>query len=469
MIQPMPNRAFAIYSTLVVTAFASAAGLTTIYTMLATLYREYPGSTAVGWAVTAYLLVSAVAAALGGRFGDLLGRRRMILLILVLAGAGSLVSALSPGLGGVLAGCALQGVAGCLTPLLIGLAREILPRQQVPFAIGVLTAAGMFGAGLTYLAAGWVIDHFASHGGFIAKTLISALAFAMVIAFVPRPAQAGAALPRIDLARGLLFAPALVAILLAVQNLRSWGPADPRFLGLAGGGAALLLYWSRHQLRQAVPLIEIRFLLQRQALLANGAMICVGLGCIQIGQLMSLFLQQPQWTQTGFGLTATAAGWLMMPLNALSIVAAPLSGRLSLRYGARRSALAGTVLAIAAWTALTLRHDNLWNVMGAAAVSTIAYAILATAIYNMVVDTVPPERTSEAAGTTYVLLMVAMATGSQVLFALMNAARVKDPARSLVSYPADSAYALAFAYVAAVCVLALAAVAAVPKRSASIS
>ena len=461
-----PSRApVQIYASLIVTAFASAAGLTTIYTMLATLYREYPGSSSVGWAVTAYLLVSAVAGALGGRFGDLLGRRRMILIILVIAAVGSLISALAPSLAGVLVGCALQGVAGCLTPLLIGLVREILPRPQVPFAIGVLTAAGMFGAGLTFLAAGWVIDHFASHGGFIAKTLISCIAYAAVIAWIPRPAQRPAALPHIDLLGGILFAPAIVAILLAVQNLRSWGLADWRFAALCGGGLWLLVYWARHQLRQDTPLIEIRFLLKRQALLANGAMICVGLGCIQIGQLMSLFLQQPQWTQTGFGLSATATGWLLMPLNALSIIAAPLSGKLSVRYGSRRSALAGTALAIAAWTALTFEHGSLRAVMGAAAASTVAYAILATAIYNLVVETVPQERTSEAAGTTYVLLMVAMAIGSQVLFALMNSERIKDPGRSLLSYPADGSYALAFGYVAAICVVALAAVAAVPKRS----
>jgi MFS family permease len=444
----------------------SAAGLTTIYTMLATLYRNYPGTPIVGWTVTSYLLVAAIAAALGGRFGDLLGRRRMILLVLGIAGAGSVISALSPSLYGVIAGCALQGVAGCLTPLLIGLARETLPAPQVPFALGALTAAGMFGAGLVFVGAGWVIDHYSSHGGFVAKTVLCCGAYVAISVLIAPPTQRIPPLPRIDLARGLLFAPAIVVLLVAVQNLRSWGWQDPRFLTLLAGSLLLLAYWAHHQLRQATPLIEIRFLMQRQALLANAAMICVGLGCIQIGQLLSLFLQQPEQTHSGFGLSATSAGWLLLALNTLSLVAAPWSGRLSARHGPRRSALAGAVLAIAAWGALTFQHHSLWSVMAAAAVSTVAYSFLATAIYNMVIDAVPAERTSEAAGTTYVLMMVSMAVGAQILFAIMNSARISDPVRASVSYPADSSYMLAFAYVAAVCVLALAAVAAAPRPQA---
>jgi MFS family permease len=444
----------------------SAAGLTSIYIMLATLYRQYAGATMVGWVVTAYLLVSAIAAALGGRFGDLLGRRFTIQVVLCVAAAGSLISALGPSLAWVLAGCALQGVAGSLMPLAMGLAREILPRPQVPFAIGVLTSAGMCGAGLTFLAAGWVVDHYSAQGAFYAKTVVAALAFAAVVALIRPPAAPRAPLPRIDLWRGLLFAPAVAGVLLAVQNLKTWSVLDTRFLALSGGSLLLLLFWARHQLRQAVPLIEIRLLLKREALLANAAMVCVGLGCIQIGQLMSLFLQQPQWTHAGFGLSATGAGWLLMPLNALSIIAAPWSGRLTARFGGRRSGMIGTVLAVCAWTALTLQHGSLWLVMGAAALSTVAYAVLATAIYSMVVDAVPPERTSEAVGTTYVLMMLSMAVGSQVLFSLMGSARVSDPAHGAASYPADHAYMLAFGYVAAICLVTLAAVAAVPRRRA---
>ena len=87
-----------LYLVLVLNGFVAAAGLTVLYLMLATLYREYAGSPGVGWAVTSYLLVSAIAAALCGRLGDLLGRRFMVLVVLALASVGALASAFLPSL-----------------------------------------------------------------------------------------------------------------------------------------------------------------------------------------------------------------------------------------------------------------------------------------------------------------------------------------------------------------------------------
>ena len=82
----------------------------------------------VGWIVTAFLLVAAASASLCSRLGDMFGRRRMLLGVLVVAGVGSLVSALATGVVGVILGRAIQGVSGAVLPLCFGLVRENLPR-----------------------------------------------------------------------------------------------------------------------------------------------------------------------------------------------------------------------------------------------------------------------------------------------------------------------------------------------------
>ncbi len=170
LLAPRTRSPGAIYLVLILVQAVSASGLTTIYTTLPSLYREYAGASGVGWAVTSYLLFSASGSALCGRLGDLLGRRRVMLTALVIAGSGAVLSALAPTLAGLIVGCALQGLAGSLTPLDIGLARETLPARHVPLAVGIIGAAGIVGAGVTYVFAGWVTDHFASHGAFLMKT-----------------------------------------------------------------------------------------------------------------------------------------------------------------------------------------------------------------------------------------------------------------------------------------------------------
>ena len=133
---------WAVYLVVILINFVSAAGVTTLYSMLPTLYRQFGGRHGAGWAVTGYFLVAAISAAFCGRLGDLLGRRFMTLVVLALAAAGALLSALSSSLTLLIAGCALQGTAGALSPLAIGLARESLDARRVPVAIGIIAAAG---------------------------------------------------------------------------------------------------------------------------------------------------------------------------------------------------------------------------------------------------------------------------------------------------------------------------------------
>src|SRR5207248_6767278 len=93
------------------------------------------------------------------RLGDRLGRRSMVLAMLACSATGSLISAFSTDLGGLIAGRALQGMSAALLPLSIGIVREQLPRARVPIAIGWLAAMATFSAGAGLLLGGFLVDH----------------------------------------------------------------------------------------------------------------------------------------------------------------------------------------------------------------------------------------------------------------------------------------------------------------------
>ena len=465
--QPRIRSPGPVYLVLILVQAVSASGLTTIYTTLTSLYKQYAGSSNVGWAVTAYLLFSACGSALCGRLGDLLGRRRMILVALAVSGTGAAISALVPSLMGLIAGCAMQGLAGSLTPLDIGLARELLPPKKVSLAVGIISAAGIVGAGVTYLFAGWVTDHFAPRGAFLMKTALAAVTMIAVIKLVPKSEQPATNVERIDFVRGILFAPAIAGILIGVDRVRVWGWLWASTLIIPC--VILLVIWARHQLRQATPLINIRLLLGRQVLLANCAMACMGLGCIQVGQMLSLLLQQPQWTHVGFGLTATAAGWAFLAQASTSAIASPMSGKMASRYGARRASLYGAVTVLGAWSILTYEHSSFPVVIGAAVVNMIGLSFVFCAIYNLIVEATPAESTSETTGMASVVLAVSMAVASQILFKILASQTVSDPRHGLGAFPSGYAYTLAFGYIVAMCAICLCVLLAIPRRQESAS
>jgi MFS family permease len=451
-----------IYIALLLTAVVSSAGVTVIYSVLPTLYRHFPDSPYVGWVVTTYWLGAAVAAAVCGRLGDLLGYRRVLLSVLVLCSGGAIISALAPNLAVLILGCAIQAIASAILPLSMGLVRENLPVKEIPFAVGILGAAGMVAAGLIYVSSGMVIDHFSWQGGFWFKIVLSTFAFIAVITWIPRST------PRpgtsIDFVRGLAFAPAICLILFAIQNVRHWGLGDQRILASLGAGILILALWGRHQWRQSAPLINVRMLGQRQILLANVCMALLALGGMQLGQIFSLLLQQPTWTQVGFGLSATQAGLTMLSGNIASLVASPWSGRIAVRHGARPAVLVGMAVMVASWGAVMLQHDSRGILMLGILMCSAGLAFAYTGIYNLIIEATPRERTGEATGMSYVVFSCFFAVGAQAVFAVLGRSSVSN---GLISFPDESSFVATFGYVSIMAAIGFCIALLMPKRRAA--
>jgi len=440
-------------------AVAASSGITVIYTVLITLYKAFPASNSVSWTVTAYWLGSAVFAAVSGRLGDLLGYRRILLVVMSVAAVGAVVAACATDVGLLIAGCAMQSIAAGITPLSIGLIRENLPPARLPAAVGLISAAGMVSAGLVYICAGVVVDHYSWQGGFWFKVALCVAAVVAAHAWTPpSPQHPGV---RIDYIRGLAFAPALCAILFAVQQIRTWGLGDLRLWGLIVGGMAVLGLWARHQYESHHPLINVRLLKTREVVLANACMALLAAGAMQLGQVFSLLAQQPADTHTGFGLSATAAGLLMFSINIVALVASPWSGRVAARFKARRAALIGMVILALAWASLIALHRNLLLFVPGAVLCSFGLAFASTALYNQIVETTPAHQTGEATGMLYVFFSCFFAVGAQAIFALLRSA---SAGHGGASFPAYNGYVSVFVYIACCSIAGLLIAYRLPKR-----
>jgi len=113
----------------------------------------------ISWILTAYLLSASVLTPIFGRLGDMIGKRKVMVIVLVILFAGTLVAALSTTLPVLIAGRALQGAAGAILPLSIGIVRDELPREKVGVTVGLLSAIFGIGAGLGIVLAGPIVDN----------------------------------------------------------------------------------------------------------------------------------------------------------------------------------------------------------------------------------------------------------------------------------------------------------------------
>jgi hypothetical protein len=385
----------------------------------------------------------------------------MVLWVLPVAAAGALVSARSPSLGLITAGCALQGVAGALTPLTLGIVRESLPSTRVPFGVGLIMASLVAGGGLSFMVAGLVVDHFSWTGGFYLKVALAIPAFMLMRSFVPdrRPPPPGAP---VNVLVGTMFAVPIAMAFAAAGFAHSRGLADPLVIGLLLAAAFSMVAWARHQTRAVVPLIDLRLLARRQVFIANLCLAFLCLGCMQNGQVLSLFLQQPIVSGAGFGLSATLSGLALMALLSVAFVAGPAAGSLISRYSGRVVATAGFMIGALGWALNAVSHENLGAFLLACTLGSVCVVGVQTAAYSLMIAASPEERTSEVVGLANIVVSVFMGAGAQVVALLLARSTVEFGGGNL---PGNGAYATTFAYIAVMSLLGILVALAAPRAT----
>jgi MFS family permease len=448
----MDRSSWIVIASLTIAEIALSYEITLIYAAMPHFNALFGDPVKVGWLVTSFLLVSATAAAIGGKLGDMYGRRRVVLIALGCALAGSTISAMSTTLDGIIAGRAIQGFAACVLPLCIGLARQHLPPQRVAVGVGIILGAAAIGTGTGNLIGGYIIDNYPWQVMFIASAALAGLGMISVWFGVPRPSQPAGQQQSLDWVGGILFAPGLASLLYAFQLFRHAGLGSSLAWTCIGVGLMVLFVWYWYERRHPNPLIDVRMVFSGTIAKANLTMALVALSAFQVTLIATLLLQQPEGVGPGFGLSATLFGAIKMPGALLGIVAAPLAGHLAAKHGARKI-LMGTALCIfACFVLLALGYRSLWLV----AVMVWGLALLGAATFtnvpNLIIENAPTERTSELVGFATVVRHLAGGVGTQLVLLLLATSTVAAPG-STKSYPTDTAYLLVFGTLAVITLL----------------
>ena len=414
----MRSNYVAIVGALLIAEIAAIFETTMIYVALPTLIREFGDPVTAGWLVTSHGLIGTSAALMAGRLGDIYGRKSVLLIMLAIAIAGSVLSAVTSNYMLVLVGRSLQGLSAALIPLSIGIIRETLAKDRVPVAIGLMTTGMGMGTALGLVLGGWIIDTFPWHTLFVVSAVLLAVSWVAIKLLIPASPGTPPRVP-IDWVEGLLPIPGITALLLGISFSNALGWLDPTVLGLIALGCAIMAYWAKRSLGATEPFINLRLLARRNVALAIGLSVLLSLGTLQITLVFSAYIQNDAWTGVGMALSATEAGLAKLPSNILSFFAGPLSGWLMVKAGMRMPVFAAGLLGTAGWLLALTFPTSLVYVILLLCVISFGTTMLNAAIPNLIVASVPENRTSEAIGAMSVFRGMAQAIGSQIVAVML--------------------------------------------------
>ncbi|GIF69158.1 hypothetical protein Ais01nite_71930 [Asanoa ishikariensis] len=422
---------------------------------LASALHTQPQNTT--WMLTAYLIAAAVFTPVFSRLGDLFGRRRLLVVVLVVFAAGSVISALSDDLSVVLAGRVLQGAGGGVIPLAVGIARSAFPAERRARAIGMISAIFGVGSGLGLVLGGLIVDHTSYTWIFWITAAMAAGSAAAVRLGMPEP-EGHSTGGRVDLAGTALLGIGVTLPLLAISRGSAWGWASGRTLGLIAVGLLVLVLFGVVERRKAHPLVDLGLLTRPPVLVTNITTFLVGFGMFGAFVLVPQFAEAPVSTGYGFGADATRAGLLLLPGSLAMMAGGPVSAMLYHRYGGRSTLAAAAGVTALGSLLLAVSHGSQLAVLCWSFVALVGVGVALAVIPTTVVHAVPAARAAEAAGVNALIRSVGSSIGTQVMAGILaGGVALGSP------FPHASAFTSAFLFCAAGALVAAVAAAFIPR------
>lgn len=384
------------------------------------------------WIVTAYSLVAALATGFVGRLGDQFGRRNILMIVLLISLVGSVISAVAPNFGVLVAGRALQGVTGAVLPLCIGIVRATFPKEKVALGVAVVSTSALIAGAGGMLVGGILLDYATWHFIFWSAAVLALAVTGLVKAYIAEePRSTLVSTGRVDYFGGLLFGGSIAAALYGVTTSKTYGWTDPGVLAFIVGGLVGLLLWVFWELRVPSPMIDVRMFSNRKFSLGMLATALIAVGPIGMTSILSITLYRtpnllpvpggdPISLPVGLGLSATMAGVLGFITAAASFATAPLIGRISARAGARTGLMIGAVAMIVGMLVVASAPNSMFVVIAGQVIVVLATGFLYSGMPTVIVECVRPEQTSAATGVNAVTRTAFQAVASSIV-ALMLA------------------------------------------------
>jgi EmrB/QacA subfamily drug resistance transporter len=444
------------FTLLAVAAVAYALLQSLVAPALLTIQQDL-GTSATGaaWILTAYLLSASVLTPVAGRLGDMFGKKRALVVVLVVLGLGTALAGLATSIGLMIVARIVQGAGGAVFPLAFGIIRDEFPRERIPHGIALISAIMGIGGGLGIVLAGPIVQHLDYHWLFWFPLLGVVVAAAGIVVFVPEsPIRTPG---RIDPLGGLLLAGWLVALLVGVSQGPDWGWASGRTIGCFVAAAVLLVGWVRTESRSDAPLVDMQMMRLPIVWMTNLAALLIGFGMFASFVLVPEFVEMPASTGYGFGWSVTQAGLSMLPSTLGMLLAGPFAGRLSATVGSRRPLQIGAVVSCLAFVILTVAHGESWQIYLAMLIMGIGIGFAFASMANLIVEAVSPAQTGVATGMNTIVRSIGGAIGAQVS-AVIIAATV-----GASGFPTEGGFTAAFATAAAMLAIGAAVAFRIPR------
>ena len=419
---------------------------TVVNVALPTIGRDLHASVAgLQWTLNSYVLTLAALVLVGGSLSDIYGRRRMLILGVVVFVAASALCAAAPTIGLLIAGRFVQGIGGALlTPGSLAIIEAVFHPDDRTRAIGAWAGLGAVAGAIGPTVGGYLTDAVSWRAVFLINVPLGIFVVVAAVLHVPEtrdPTRAG----HLDLAGAALATLTIGGVCFALTEAS--GGLTPVIAAAAVGLAAAAAFVAVER-RAANPMLPLELFRSRQFASAN---VLALVAYAALGGVIFLFVA---FLQITLGYSAVQAGAATLPITLLLLTLSSPSGAIAQRIGPRIPLTAGALVTGAGLLLMAQLHPGdryLTAVLPALVVFGVGLGTLITPITATVLASVDSRHSGIASAVNNALSRLGqmIAVAALPLVAGLSGSAFEDPARMAAGFPVAMTVAAGASFAAA--------------------
>ncbi|MGN9767998.1 MFS transporter [Micromonospora sp. SD12] len=388
------------------------------------------------WSINSYTLVFAGLLFTFGVLGDRAGRKRFLLIGLVLFGLASVLSAYAQSPAQLIAARALMGVGGAaIMPVTLSIISNVFDPRERGRAIGVWAGAVGLAVAIGPILGGALLEHYWWGSVFLINAPVVALGVVLVALLVPESRDPDPG--RVDVVGVLLSVVGLVALTYGIIDGGEHGFGRPVVWAAILGGLAVLAWFVAYERRSDHPSLDV-WLFRVPRFAAPVAIV----GLIFFAATGVMFFSS-FYLQLVRGFSPLETGLLYLPFAAAQLIFAPSSAAMVRRYGGRAVATVGLALTVAALGVFAFVDATtpIWVVLVVFFLQGTGMANIMPPATESIMSALPREKAGVGSAVSNTIRQVAGALGVAVLGSVLSAVYRADVESALRDLPAGASEA----------------------------
>lgn len=445
------------------------------------------------WILSSYLISGAISVPIAGKLSDMYGRKRILLIVMIIYTVGVVGGAVSTDIYSMLISRTVQGIGMSVFPIVFAIVQDQFPRNKVAIAQGTLASMFAFGGVLGLLAGGNIIEHFGWRATFYSVIPVAVLLIIIILQYVRVKEESTEILiqqknssieekkdaekylgkqmrqtkltkdiinsgitTRLDIKGAIFLAITIISYLSALTLIQSSENTNllkssyvPReivllcFMGSVSLAAFIIV-----ERKASSPLIDFKLIAHAPVLISNIIVIIWGICTFAIFQTIPILVQSPVLAG-GIGGNAIYAANTQLPFSITSLIFGPTSGFIISRIGSSKVTLIGAIVTTLGLIGILIFHTNAIQLAINLAIMGVGLSLLNVGQLNINSTSVPPRFIGLSLGINTLLRYIGSAIGPTVAGMLMqtnqNLIKISDGISK--AFPSRQSYDFIFMFI----------------------